>query len=858
VLGAALRILGDDWHLAEDVSQEAFCDGYLSLRSLRDPDRVGAWLTGIARRKALHTLSRRVVFEDIEDYAEMLSGASVSPEFAVIEGELRSAVNNAIASLGDKTREAAVLHFGDGLPAVEIARLLNVPQNTIRQRLYDARRKLKGELQAMVDIPKDDGFVKAVMEKIKKLKTYYHDHDYSKDGLPELLGEAETLALALPENREKQFALSEILYLRRYYGETLTDEQLDLALETAEKGRNHEVLLKLYVIKWSGVRRKNGGYETDYLNNTIIAKMKALKYDYGIGNMTLWRGLMNLRAGGDIDSSERDYREALRLITAARPEDVYRAVAIAAIRVVELTGKYCDNAYDRPAHFATVVGERIRQAGGVLHFEEQPGWGGRGSYSDRLAFAAITYYASRFDKKKPNGIFYDLSMRDGETRTDDDGNTLTLVSRDEEVRVPAGFFGKCLHVAGKIADTLNAYEFDAWYSPNVGLVKFAARDAEHDEVYELDEYDIKGGSPDAYFPLATGNRWNYVKQDLPDYIYQRNERIIEWTDGETANCSGVQIYSLKKGFEESSEIDSELCLRMCETVSYKQTPEDAADLLRRAVVLNTNRTDVDVALRGIEYLKLMRGYQEKAYRLCPSSLRASRLSVSGGTVTYKESELYTFGPSRFGTRFEEKGILGVKPLRFLNKLTGCVWNDKWAAGYTEEAQFGDDGVTRLEVTDGGTVTVPAGTFENCLKLTLTLERDTDDELYYFDGSKYMYYGVKECWFAPGVGLVRYDCAWGDKLSARCELISYNIPMGGGAYFPVGIGNRWEYDEAGLTAEGYRAKKRMEITSGVLGKFVLCESQEFVYLGTEEEYDAFKARLAEQGDGAMSTKERMRR
>ena len=41
---------GRDWSAVEDLAQESFLRAYRQLRTLRDPSRFAAWLTGIARQ----------------------------------------------------------------------------------------------------------------------------------------------------------------------------------------------------------------------------------------------------------------------------------------------------------------------------------------------------------------------------------------------------------------------------------------------------------------------------------------------------------------------------------------------------------------------------------------------------------------------------------------------------------------------------------------------------------------------------------------------------------------------------------------------------------------------------------------
>src|SRR5438876_11477368 len=56
--GCALSILGD-FHLAEDVAQEAFVAAYFNLGQLRDADAFPGWLRQLVRSRAHRLLRRR-------------------------------------------------------------------------------------------------------------------------------------------------------------------------------------------------------------------------------------------------------------------------------------------------------------------------------------------------------------------------------------------------------------------------------------------------------------------------------------------------------------------------------------------------------------------------------------------------------------------------------------------------------------------------------------------------------------------------------------------------------------------------------------------------------------------------------
>lgn len=51
-----------------------------------------------------------------------------------------------------------------------------------------------------------------------------------------------------------------------------------------------------------------------------------------------------------------------------------------------------------------------------------------------------------------------------------------------------------------------------------------------------------------------------------------------------------------------------------------------------------------------------------------------------------------------------------------------------------------------------------------------------------------------------------------------------------------LGSRWEYEETHLASEGYRAANIIAVQSGVGGRYEITTAQEFVYLGSVENYE----------------------
>ena len=129
---------------AEDVAQEAFAKAYRSFRQLRDRERFRAWLVRMTWRLALdrrRTDRRRQAREDriaVDPTVDV--DASDAHERSVL-------LWNAIDRLSEKLRVVIVLAGIHGHDIREVAALLELPEGTVKSRLFLARQQLKEALK---------------------------------------------------------------------------------------------------------------------------------------------------------------------------------------------------------------------------------------------------------------------------------------------------------------------------------------------------------------------------------------------------------------------------------------------------------------------------------------------------------------------------------------------------------------------------------------------------------------------------------------------------------------------------------------------------------------------------------------
>jgi RNA polymerase sigma factor (sigma-70 family) len=148
--GYAYSILGD-FALAEDAAQEAFVEAYRKLDDLREPAAFPGWFRRIVYKYCDRIVrGRRIATASLDALGEVPSGRP-GPEAVVEQREREELVLRAIASLPRGQCIATTLYYIDGYSQREVAAFLDVPLSTVKNRLYAARKRLKGRMMAMVE-----------------------------------------------------------------------------------------------------------------------------------------------------------------------------------------------------------------------------------------------------------------------------------------------------------------------------------------------------------------------------------------------------------------------------------------------------------------------------------------------------------------------------------------------------------------------------------------------------------------------------------------------------------------------------------------------------------------------------------
>ena len=133
---------------AEDVAQDAFLRAHRSFASIRDRDRFRAWLVRTSFRIALDRIRAEKRRARREDAAA--TEAHVHADSAEVDAarrELCDRVAEAVAALPEKLRLVTVLVAIQEQDLASVARLLELPEGTVKSRLHRARKELAERLR---------------------------------------------------------------------------------------------------------------------------------------------------------------------------------------------------------------------------------------------------------------------------------------------------------------------------------------------------------------------------------------------------------------------------------------------------------------------------------------------------------------------------------------------------------------------------------------------------------------------------------------------------------------------------------------------------------------------------------------
>lgn len=132
---------------AEDAVQNTFIHVYEKLYTLKDCNSFDSWLEKIAYNEALLLIRKRkkmtLFNDDLEaKVTDQIQDELMLPEEIAERRDTAEKIRSIIAELPEAQRQTLVLFYYNNLKIKQIAEVMNCGENTVKSRLYYARRSI--------------------------------------------------------------------------------------------------------------------------------------------------------------------------------------------------------------------------------------------------------------------------------------------------------------------------------------------------------------------------------------------------------------------------------------------------------------------------------------------------------------------------------------------------------------------------------------------------------------------------------------------------------------------------------------------------------------------------------------------
>jgi RNA polymerase sigma-70 factor (ECF subfamily) len=145
------RLVGDEM-LTEDLVNEVFVEVWRNAHRFQGNSEVSTWILAIARFKALSSLRRRKDDELDDVEAAAIQDTSDDPEISLQKKNRVTILRECMSHLSPDHREIIDNVYYREKSVDEVAEIVGVPRNTVKTRIYYARKHMSELLrQAGID-----------------------------------------------------------------------------------------------------------------------------------------------------------------------------------------------------------------------------------------------------------------------------------------------------------------------------------------------------------------------------------------------------------------------------------------------------------------------------------------------------------------------------------------------------------------------------------------------------------------------------------------------------------------------------------------------------------------------------------
>jgi RNA polymerase sigma-70 factor, ECF subfamily len=145
IYNAAFRVLGRAQD-ASDVAQEVFLRIFERLDDYDPRHKFFSWIYRIAVNESLNLQRRHRHEDELDDDVDVAGEESAGPERQASAAELSRDLRRAMMSLPTNDRLVLTLRHFSECSYEDMASILELDEKTVKSRLFEARRRLRGML----------------------------------------------------------------------------------------------------------------------------------------------------------------------------------------------------------------------------------------------------------------------------------------------------------------------------------------------------------------------------------------------------------------------------------------------------------------------------------------------------------------------------------------------------------------------------------------------------------------------------------------------------------------------------------------------------------------------------------------
>jgi RNA polymerase sigma-70 factor (ECF subfamily) len=142
-----LRLVRNE-SVAEDLIADVFLDVWRQASKFEARSQVSTWMLAIARFKALSWLRKRSEEGLDEDKAAAIEDTGDTPEVAMQKKDRSEILRKCLTRLSPEHREIIDLVYYHEKSVEEVAQIVGIPENTVKTRMFYARKRLSELLKA--------------------------------------------------------------------------------------------------------------------------------------------------------------------------------------------------------------------------------------------------------------------------------------------------------------------------------------------------------------------------------------------------------------------------------------------------------------------------------------------------------------------------------------------------------------------------------------------------------------------------------------------------------------------------------------------------------------------------------------